>query len=198
MPESTDLNIRRATPDDAAPLAELMNMAGDGIPAWLWARMAEPGEAPMDFGARRVAGNEGGFSYIHAHVATLDGDIAGMLLGYRLPDPHDTGSLEEVPAPVRPMLELEAMAPGTWYVNAVASAPAHRGHGIGTRLMQYAETLARESGAGGLSLIVARDNDRAVRLYQTLGYRETARRPIVPIPESPHEGDWLLMTKSVD
>src|SRR5699024_9871402 len=112
-----NIEIRKAKPEDSLILAELMNIAGDGIPAYLWAGLAEPGENVMDFGARRVARAEGGFSYSNVHVAVVSGTVAGMLLGYRLPDTHEAGQLERSPAVVRPLLALEALAPGSWYVN---------------------------------------------------------------------------------
>ncbi|WP_111412238.1 GNAT family N-acetyltransferase [Billgrantia lactosivorans] len=190
-----ETTIRKARVEDAPTLAELMNLAGEGIPAYLWERMAEPGEDVMAFGACRVARPEGGFSYANAHVAEVDTGIAGMLLGYRLDDPYDTGPMDELPAVVRPLVELEALVPGSWYVNAVATVSAYRGQGVGRRLMAQAERLAAESHARTMSLIVAEQNDRARRLYEELGYQAHARRPIVPFPRCPHRGNWLLMTK---
>lgn len=191
----TEVRIRRATPADARALAELMNIAGEGLPAHLWAGMTEPGGDVMDFGSRRVAQPEGGFSYTNAHVATVSGSIAGMLLGYRLPDQPEP--VPECPPVVRPLLELEGTAPGSWYINGVATTPAHRGQGIGYGLMIFAETLARKTGAKSLSLIVAEGNVRARALYERLGYEVLGRRPIVTYPECPHAGDWLLMSKAV-
>ncbi len=42
-----------ATPDDADALAQLIDMAGEGLPHYLWARMAGPGETAWDVGRRR-------------------------------------------------------------------------------------------------------------------------------------------------
>src|SRR5690606_11175554 len=179
-------------------LAELMNIAGDGIPAVFWADMAEPGEEVMAVGARRVARTEGGFSYTNVYVATLSGVIAGMLLGYRLPDTPETGQLEGYPPVIRPLAELEALVPGAWYINAVAVVSQHRGQGIGTRLMRYAEALAGESSAGNLALIVAENNAHARTLYEKLGYAIIARRPIVPYPACPYTGDYVLMKKVIE
>lgn len=189
--------IRKATIGDAPKLAELMNMAGEGIPAYLWESAAEPGEDVMALGVGRVTRAEGGFSYTNAYVALSDGSIAGMLLGYRLPDPYDTGPLNEIPAVVRPLLELESLAPGSWYVNAVATDPAYRGQGLGHQLMELAEQLASEANAKALSLIVAEQNDLARRLYEKIGYHTIARRPIVQFPGCPHTGDWILMKKDL-
>ncbi len=190
-------DIRPARPADAPVLAGLMNAAGEGLPAWLWSRMAEPGEDAMAFGSRRVAGEDSGFSYRNAHVAEINGTVAGMLLGYRLDDPYDPGDLEELPAVIRPLIELEALAPGSWYVNAIATLPEVRGRGIGSRLMGLAERLCLDSGAEDLSLIVARANTGAVRLYERLGFCTVATRPLVSFPGCEHSGDWVLMTRTL-
>ncbi|WP_232209240.1 GNAT family N-acetyltransferase [Alkalilimnicola ehrlichii MLHE-1] len=195
--EAMDLSVRNAKAEDAPKLAELMNLAGEGIPAYLWGRMAGPGEDALAFGARRVARTEGGFSYTNTYVAEYDGAMAGMLLGYRLPDPYEAGPLDEIPVVVRPLIELEALVPGSWYINAVATDTAYRGQGVGRRLMDWAEHLAAASGAGVLSLIVAEENARARRLYEKLGYQAIARRQIVPFPRCAHTGDWVLMTKEI-
>ncbi len=187
--------IRRAKVEDSPKLAELMNLAGEGIPAYLWEQMAASDEDPMAIGARRVARTEGGFSYTNAYVASCGDAIAGMLLGYKLPDPHDPGPMEEVPSVVRPLMELESLVPGSWYVNAVATDSTYRGQGIGSKLMERAEQLAAYSNTATLSLIVAEENTSAMTFYENLGYQVIERRQIVHYPGCPHTGDWILMKK---
>lgn len=190
------MNIRNARPDDALALARLIDMAGEGIPSWLWSRSAEPGQSAEQVGCERAAREEGGFSYRNARVCVdTAGYIVGILLSYRQPDPYDLPDLAELPAVVRPLVELEAAAPGTWYVNALATFPESRGLGAGTRLMGLAESMAREARAPALSLIVAEENAGAKRLYERLGYRVEARAPLVPWPGTAHGGDWLLMVR---
>lgn len=189
--------IRKAKLEDAAKLAELMNLAGEGIPAYLWKQMADADEDVMSFGARRVARPEGGFSYINAHVAVCGVDIAGMLLSYKLPDPYDPGAMDEIPSVVRPLVELETRVPGSWYVNAIATDSEYRGQGIGRKLMELAEQLARESNTEIVSLIVAEENTSAMGLYRKLGYQVIERRGIVQYPECRHTGDWALMNKKL-
>jgi ribosomal protein S18 acetylase RimI-like enzyme len=192
------MNIRKARPDDAPALARLIDIAGEGIPSWLWSRSAEPGQSAEQVGCERAARAEGGFSYRNARVCVdTTGHIVGMLLSYRQPDPYELPDLAELPAVVRPLVELEAAAPGTWYVNALATFPESRGLGAGTRLMGLAESMAREAGVPGLSLIVAEENAGAKRLYERLGYRVEARAPIVPWPGAAHGGDWLLMVRAL-
>jgi ribosomal protein S18 acetylase RimI-like enzyme len=189
--------LRAARKDDARALAELIDIAGEGFGTYLWSQAAGPGETALDVGMRRAQRDEGGFSYRNATVAEVDGDIAGLLLGYRLADPYDTGDLERLPALVRPLVELESVAPASWYVNALAAFPEFRNKGLGTRLLAEADTIARKMKAPSLSIIVAEANEGAKRLYLRSGYAETARRRLVPFPGLPHGGDWLLLTKPV-
>jgi ribosomal protein S18 acetylase RimI-like enzyme len=49
-------------------------------------------------------------------------------------------------------------------------APAHRQRGIGTALLAAVVDLAREHGAGALSLSVSERNHRARRLYDRIGF----------------------------
>lgn len=194
----TTATIRKATREDSPALARLMNVAGEGIPAYLWSRMAGPGENSMTLGAQRVARTEGSFSYTNAYVAEVHEIIAGMLLSYRLPDPYEAGPLDDYPDVVRPLIELEALVPGAWYINAIACLAAFRGQGIGSRLMWLAETLARAAGADRIALIVAEENAGAKRLYQRLGYTSVSRRAMLPFPGCPHRGDWLLMQRELE
>lgn len=191
------MRIRRGRAADAPQLAELMNAAGEGIPAYLWSQSAPPHEDPLAYGARRVQRSQGAFSYRNTHLAIIEAAVAGMLLSYRLPDPYDLDAYDDVPAIVRPALELESFVAGSWYINAVATVPRFRNRGVATALIDHAEGLAREAGADTVSLIVAEGNTPARTLYARLGYAPVARRATVRFPGFPHEGDWLLMRKGL-
>ena len=193
LPKRDDTLIRMARLDDAPALAKLLNIAGEGIPLWLWRQSTESNEDALSLGAQRAARDSGDFSYTNAHVAEVKGSIAGMLLGYRLPASYDTSGLDNVPAIVRPLIELESLVPGSWYVNAIATWDDFRGHGLGTRLLTVAHRLARSSGANSLSIIVALANTGAYRLYERVGYKAVATRPIIPFPGFELSGDWILM-----
>lgn len=188
--------LRRATEQDARSLAELIDLAGHGIPDYLWSQGVEEGQSPIDVGIARVLREDANFSYRKAVVAEVDGAVAAMLIAYRLPDEPDDASLDDVPDLLRPLAELELEVPGTFYVNALATYPAYRGQGLGTKLLDAANTLAAEAGCGRLSLEVFSQNEEAVRLYEHHGYQETARLPAVPHPSYPYEGDVVLMTRA--
>jgi ribosomal protein S18 acetylase RimI-like enzyme len=190
--------LRPARRDDGEILARLTDFAGHGMPAYMWAQAAKPGESALEVGRRRFERDEGNFSYRNAWVIEHDGAVAAGLIGYRQPEPYDLSGLGTFPPIVQPLIRLEAHAPGSWYVNVVAALPEHRGKGFGSLLLADAERRAHEVGARSLSLIVAAENIGAVRLYERIGYRELARLPIVEYPGCEFGGDWVLMAKPVD
>ena len=58
-------------------------------------------------------------------------------------------------------------------VDMAAVAPASRGLGVGTLLLEAAEAKGREYGAPRMALFVLGDNDGAIRLYERQGYVRT-------------------------
>ncbi|MGI5483789.1 GNAT family N-acetyltransferase [Streptomyces lavendofoliae] len=86
------------------------------------------------------------------HVAALDGVPVGHLWTGRAESP--------------------AGAEGA-FVYDIEVADALRGRGYGRALMLFAERLALEAGERRIGLHVFVDNTRALRLYESLGYRST-------------------------
>lgn len=193
---ASEPSFRPARKADAAALAVLVDIAGEGMPAYMWSTLKAPGQSLLEFGRERAQREAGGFSYRNSVVAEVDGEVAASLVGYRLEDPYDLdGSLAEAPEIVRPLVRLEGKAPGSWYVNVLATFPEFRRRGIGARLLAIAEEKARREGAPALSVIVASWNEPASRLYAHAGYSTLAREPALPFPGCPHTGDWVLMVK---
>jgi ribosomal protein S18 acetylase RimI-like enzyme len=190
--------FRPATKSDAAALAVLVDIAGEGMPAYMWSTLAAPGQSALELGRERAQRETGGFSYRNSVVAEVGGEVAASLVGYRLDDPYDLeGSLAETPDIVRPLVRLEVKAPGSWYVNVLATFPEFRRRGIGARLLAIAAEKAREQGARSLSVIVGSWNGGAARLYGGAGYETIAKEKAILFPGCPHQGDWVLMVKSM-
>ncbi|MBP7241683.1 GNAT family N-acetyltransferase [Amaricoccus sp.] len=183
------VRLRPARREDAADLARLIDLAGEGLARHVWAGMAGPGEDPMAVGARRAARDEGAFSWRNAVAAEAAGAVAGALVTYRIAAAEP---VEGLPALFRPLQALENLAVGTQYVNAVAVCPRFRRRGVGRALM--AEAARRSAGAAGLSLIVADANAGAIVLYRACGFAEAAREAIaIADGWSGHGADWVLM-----
>lgn len=186
--------FRRGQPDDAPVLAELVNYAGEGLPLHLWGGMAGEGESAWDLGMARARRETGSFSYRNAIVIECDGEAAGCLIGYAIPEQVEPIP-PDFPPIVRPLQELENLAPGTWYVNVLAVRPMHRGHGLGGALLTLANRIGRSEGCRGMSVIVANRNEGAAKLYARHGYQQTAERTMVKNGWSVESTAWVLMTK---
>lgn len=178
-------------------LAELVDMAGEGMPVYLWRKLAEPGQDVFDIGRARARREEGSFSYRNAVVREESGSVVAALVGYPLPDVPEPVDYGDMPPMFVPLQELEDLAPATWYVNVLATYPSHRGKGYGGVLLEIAEGLARDTGRQGLSIIVSDGNSGARRLYERCGYRETATRPIVKEDWENGGTNWVLLTKPI-
>ncbi|MDX5350347.1 MAG: GNAT family N-acetyltransferase [Paracoccaceae bacterium] len=186
--------IREAQASDAAHLVRFINMAADDLPLHFWRRSVGPDGDPWALGRERAARETGNFSYRNAWLAEVDGQVAACLLGY--PAEDEPGPIDPDTPPIFvPLLELEAMAPGSWYLNVLATYDQFRGQGCGSALLARAEEIAREKGHKTISLIAEDTHQDALRLYRAKGYREVARRPVVKGDWQVDASEWILFVK---
>lgn len=186
---------RYATQDDAQPMAELVNIAGEGMPLYLWANMAEPGVSPWDIGRQRAQRESGGFSYRNTILREEGGNVVAALIGYPLPDNPEPVDYDDMPPMFVPLQQLEDLVAGTWYVNVLATYPDYRGKGYGSDLLAIAEQLAADKNRSGLSIIVSDANTGARRLYRRCGYAEIATRPMIKESWDNDGENWVLLER---
>ena len=131
----------------------------------------------------------------NASMAESDGEVVGMLLGY--PEPDDMGPFpEDLMGFLVPIVELEWLAGGNWFISMLGVHVPWRSHGVGGRLLALAEEKRVETRRSGLALIVEDHNERARALYERMGFAVTASRPMRHYPDGTQPGkDWLLMVK---
>lgn len=183
----TTLCLRPARPEDAGDLARLMNTAGEGMPLAVWRDMAGPGADPWAFGRSRAARGQGAFSWRNARLAEIDHEVAAGVLSYLLGD--DPVSPDPLPPAFRPLQALENRAPGTVYVNMLATFAPHRRHGLGRALLEGVAP-----GPAGRSVIVGDRNRAAQALYRAAGFAEIARAPALGgFGWQPPHREWLLL-----
>lgn len=115
------------------------------------------------------------FSYSLIQVMEHNNKVAGMILCYsgmaapQLYEPialHLRHKLDGV----KPMIDKEAEE-DEYYIDAIAVHPKEQGKGIAKALFQAAEDYARTNHFHSISLNVDQDNDRALALYEKLGYK---------------------------
>lgn len=188
--------IRDARASDADHLVRFINMAADDLPLHFWKKSAGEGADPLAYGRERAARETGNFSFRNAWLAEVDGEVAACLLGYPAapePEPIEPGT----PPIFVPLLELENLAPGSWYLNVLATYPEHRGKGLGSALLAKAEAVARQAGRNTISLIAEDTHQDALWLYRAKGFSEVARRAIVKDDWSVDAREWILFTRSL-
>ncbi len=194
---SIDLPFRRATPDDSRVLAEFVNMAGEGLPLYLWGQTANADASAWEIGFARARRDAGAFSYRNAILRLVENDPVACLIGYPLDVDPPAMDYSEMPPMFVPLQQLEDMVPGTWYINAIATREGQRGKGYANELLALAEEMAASLGKRGLSLILADTNEGAGKLYARLGYRKVAQRGMVKEHWAHPGKNWVLMVKDL-
>lgn len=192
------MQIRKASKFDVKNIAKLALMAGEGIPAWFWQQSAEPGQPIEDVGANRLLSENGNFSYRNVQIAGLDDNIAGMMLAYRLADADNAEDLNQLPAFIRPLVELEQCVACSFYINMIATYPQYRNRAVGSSLIGIVDQLAADAGCALTSIEVFDQNEGALRLYQRPGFSIIEKRRVAPHPSQPYDGYILLLTRTVE
>jgi ribosomal protein S18 acetylase RimI-like enzyme len=186
------VTYRQAIKADCDKIISLYSLASDGVADYVWTAIAEPGESIHDVGMRRYQKEDTLYSYRNCTIASVENDIAGMIVAYSMHINSDAvyGSGDPVLLPYT-LLEED----NSYYISGMAVFADYQGNGIGSRLLKIAESHAIEHGLAKLSLIVFEQNQGAKKLYDKTGYVEIMRHPIVPHPLIHFTGDALLMVK---
>ena len=187
-----DISLRPATVADCTDIARFYQMSSDGVADYIWSKMAEPEETPLQVGAKRYQRVGTNFSYQNCTLAEYRGKVVGMLFAF--PMHCDPSYLEEDPV-LLPYSQLEQ--DNSYYISGIAVDQSCRGLGIGLQMMELAEQQCTQLGLENLSLIVFEENQGAKRLYERIGYREIDRRQIAPHSLIRFTADAILMSKSV-
>ncbi|MGP8070482.1 MAG: N-acetyltransferase family protein [Candidatus Bathyarchaeia archaeon] len=109
-------------------------------------------EAEAEWLGQRLAEIENG------HVIHLVAEVAGKVVG--------AGEVSQLPEE----------RSHTGYLG-IGISESHRGHGLGTTLMQALIELSKKTGLKILILDVFATNNVAVHLYEKIGFKETGRIP---------------------
>lgn len=194
---NAEISVRPARKSDASEIALLVNIAVHGGIARGWAadEAAAGTYDPIEVGRREMLRDDTEFGWRSTTMAEVEGEVVGMLLGYRKADAFEPVS-DTVTGFMRPIEELEAEAAGRWFISMLGVHVGWRGRGVGTALLEAADVKRVETSAAGLALIVEDTNEGARRLYERQGYAVGSRRKMVSFPGGSRAGqDWLLMVK---
>lgn len=192
------IRYRPAEQRDSRFIAEMIEIASDGIAALEWEQEADAsaGIGALDVGARWYARDDGDYSYRNCLIAeTGAGEAIGMILAFPLTEANRSRDAkpppyagDDVHAPYR---YLEAV--DSWYLCGITVLPEYRGQGIGQKLIELSLERGRAQGFDKASLIAVRNKTRLIAYYESLGFRITRSAPIVEHPRIRASGDAVLM-----
>ncbi len=178
-----DITIRQAQPADAEQAAPLIiDAIGD-----IAKRMT--GETEWDKVEQELCvlfkREDNRHSHLYTYIAELNGKVAGVMVLYAGSDaPKLDQNLSEWLAnkgAANSEVDAESLA-DELYIDTVCIDLAFRGKGIGTRLFDYAEEVARQKNSKKLSLNVEIEKEPAIRLYKRLGYEIVSPWTIIGEP----------------
>ena len=81
------------------------------------------------------------------------------------------------------------------YVERLVVTPKHRNRGVAKGLLDYSESLARNTGKKTVGLHVSGNNEAAIKLYEAENYREVSRQRSFLTGYFLGIRDWIYMKK---
>ena len=102
--------LRPALRRDSRDIARLFRISSEGVADYIWSKLAQQGQSPIDVGCARYAREAVDFSYRNCIVAEQAGRVIAMLHGFEMT--ADADAKEETDPVLRPYRELEI--PGTF------------------------------------------------------------------------------------
>ena len=196
---SLEIIYRKAEVSDCYKIAELMNLASGGIIEFLYHDM-DKDIGPVGIVERGIRNGQYPYNYNSCIIAELKGTFAGVSYSY----PSSYHLLTERARKLIPSDRLyhlrdffSTRIDNSWFIDSFGVEPLFQGLGIGTRLLELTMEKARKEGFSLLSLMVFQDNEDALRLYRSKGFKEIKKVPLNRHSLIPHDGGCFLMERNL-
>lgn len=175
--------LRDATPADARFIAQCIAWGvGDEITSGFAASTGHTVDDVKDLFARLAARTDSQYSYLNTIVAADDSDPSvpvGAIIAYdgaRLAELREAFFNEAAERlGMKPHTIPDECAAEDYYLDTLAVEPAYRGRGIARMLIKAAAGRAAAIGKPA-ALLVDKENHRARRLYESVGFRQVTER----------------------
>lgn len=189
------IKYRPGAKRDSGKLAELINIASDGVVEYLFHDLV-PGMTPTEVVAHSLENDNYPHSYKSAVVAAEGADLIGVALSY-------PSAYHKITDEMRGFLPGDRLAhfkhffssriENSWYLDSLCVVESHRKRGVGERLISLTKEKAVESGYHALSLIVFAENTLAIPLYKRTGFEIVQKVELGKNKFIEYEGGCLLM-----
>ncbi|MBT8357572.1 MAG: GNAT family N-acetyltransferase [Desulfobacterales bacterium] len=190
-----DINYTPGEKEDCAKLAELVNIASDGVVDYLFHDLV-PGMTPVQVMAHNYENDNYPHSYKSAIIASDKNEIVGMALSY----PSCFHKISDEMRSFFPVERLEhfrafysSRVENSWFLDALCVVESHRRCGIGEKLISLTKQKAVENGYHALSLIVFADNALALPVYKNTGFEIVQKVELGGNEFIKHDDGCLLM-----
>jgi len=177
---------------DCADLAILDDIAGHGLTSHVWAIAAKGAgtASAFEFGRDTYRSHDTPCNWTNARIAEQDGELAGMAVGYRLPEDSDFS--RPIHPLFAPVYRLFAKATGSWLLDALAVYSGYRRSGIARALLD--DQISR-AGAQPFYVVCADENEAALALYKSRNFRAVADETREAFDPGTAAGRWLLLQR---
>jgi len=190
-----EIKYRPGEKKDCAKLAELINIASDGVVEYLFHDLV-PGMTPVQVVAHNLENDNYPHSYRSAVVAAEETDVIGMALSY----PSSYHKITDEMRSFFPVDRLEHLShfyssciENSWFLDALCVIESHRRGGIGKKLISLTKEKAVENGYNALRLIVFADNALAIPVYERTGFEVVHKVELKGNEFIKHNDGCLLM-----
>jgi ribosomal protein S18 acetylase RimI-like enzyme len=195
MEANMKIKYRPAEKEDCVKLAELINIASDGVVEYLFHNLV-PGMTSVQVVAHNLENDNYPHSYKSAVVAVEETDLIGMALSY----PSSYHKVTDEMKSFFPADRLEHLSPfyssrieKSWFLDALCVIESRRRNGIGEKLISLTKEKAVANGFNVLSLIVFSDNALAIPVYKRTGFEIVQKVELKGNEFIKHEDGCLLM-----
>lgn len=180
------MKIETATPEDSDLIADAIIAAiGEDLADSLAGENHSRADV-HDLFRRLAARTDTQYSYLNTRIARSDaGDPMGVCVSYdgallkslrRSFFQEAAGAIGWVLSPEEIEDFPEETEAGEFYLDSLMTLPEYRGRGVARALISDASLKAKASGKP-LGLLCDKENDRARRLYESVGFVEVGKRP---------------------
>ncbi len=194
------LKYRPAEKADCAKIAELIDIASDGVVEYLFHDLI-PEMTPVQIMAYNLEKDNYPHTYKSAIVAADGPNVVGMALSY----PSSYHKITDEMISFFPNERLEHLSDfysshvlDSWFLDALGVDETSRRKGIGTRLIELTKERAKNQGYGILSLIAFADNSPALALYKVHGFQVVQEINLEGNEFIPHHEGCLLLKSNID
>jgi ribosomal protein S18 acetylase RimI-like enzyme len=194
-----DIIYRDGRKEDSLRLAELVNIASEGVVEYLFHDLI-PDLTPVQIIAHNLESDKYPRSYKSTIVAESNGKIVGMALSipsqfHRITEEMKNFFPEERLAHLKHFFATRIE--NSLLLDTLCVEEEFRGKGIGGELISLTEKKAKENSYDALSLIVFADNTAAQRLYKRCGFEIVEKVKLESHQLIPHEGGCFLMKYNI-